>query len=133
MSEDARLPPSDRGVAARRLTEAVARGHFELPQCEDCGAIQYPPRECCAKCFSGNLRWSAAAPHGTLLARTSIKHSNEPYFRSRLPVEIGSVQLDSGPVVIVMVDDDSLVPGARVRIVARLDAVRQAILAAVAN
>ncbi len=133
MSADARLPPSDRGVAARRMTEAVARGRFELPQCEDCGAIQYPPRECCVKCLSGNLRWSEAVPQGTLLARTSIRHSNEPWFRSRLPVEIGSVQLDAGPILIVMIDDAALAAGARVRIVARLDAAQQAILAAVAS
>lgn len=131
MSTDARHPPSDRGIAARRMTEAVARGRFELPQCEDCGAIQYPPRERCLKCLSGSLRWTAAVPHGTLLARTSIRHSNEPWFQSRLPVEIGSVQLDGGPVLITMIDDAALVPGARVRIVARLDVVQQAILAAV--
>lgn len=133
MNADRALPPTDRGVAARRMNDAVARGRFELPQCEDCGALQYPPRERCMKCLSGSLRWTAADPRGTLLARTSIRHSGEPYFRTRLPVEIGSVQLDAGPVLIVLLEDAALEPGARIRIIARLDEAQQAILVAVAS
>jgi uncharacterized OB-fold protein len=131
MSADRALPPANRGVAARRMTEAAVQGRFELPHCDECGAVQYPPRERCVQCLSGNLSWKEAAPLATLLARTAILHSNEPYFRTRLPLTIGSARLDAGPVLIVLIEGADLEPGERVRVVARLDATQQAILVAV--
>src|SRR5688572_10033977 len=130
MSADRALPPAHRGVAARRMTEAAAQGRFELPHCDECGAVQYPPRERCVQCLSGNLSWKEAEPRATLLARTAIKHSNEPYFSTQLPLAIGSARLDSGPVLIVLIEGEDLEPGASVRIVARLDAAQHAILVA---
>lgn len=131
MSAARELPPAERGAAARRMTQAAAEGRFELPHCEDCGAVHYPPRERCMRCLSARLRWAVTDPNGTLLAGTSILHSNEAWFRSRVPVRIGSVRLDAGPVLIVMVEGEAIAPGGRVRVEARLDAVKQAILVAV--
>ena len=46
------LPPGQRGRVALGMTAAAAEGRFELQVCEDCGAVQYPPREACHRCLS---------------------------------------------------------------------------------
>ena len=39
------LPPWSRGRVALGMTAAAAEGRFELQVCEQCQALQYPPRE----------------------------------------------------------------------------------------
>ncbi len=74
---------------------------MRLQRCGDCGAAQYPARETCHVCLSDRLAREAAEwLPGSVLARTVLHHSNEPRFRSRLPLTLGLVRLDAGPVVV---------------------------------
>ena len=91
------LPPRVRGRVARRLTAAAARGAFELPVCQDCATIVYPPQEVCRKCLSDRLRWQDISPLGKLLAFGTVHHSTDAYFTRRRPLIMGTVQLDAGP------------------------------------
>ena len=50
-------PPEMRSRAALGLTAAAAEGRFQLQQCADCGAVQYPPRDACSSCLSPDLPW----------------------------------------------------------------------------
>ncbi len=94
------LPPWARGRVALGMTAAAAEGRFELQVCRDCGAVQYPPREACRVCLSSRLRWTPQPGAGVLLGSTTLHHSNDPYYRERLPWRLGMVQLDAGPMVI---------------------------------
>jgi NAD(P)-dependent dehydrogenase (short-subunit alcohol dehydrogenase family)/uncharacterized OB-fold protein len=94
------LPPSARSRAALGLTAAAAQGRFELQVCEQCGALQYPPRETCVKCLSGQLTWRKHSGRGQLLAATTVHHSNHAYFRGHAPWHIGMVRLDGNVTVI---------------------------------
>ena len=131
MSEFPILPPKARGPLARRLSSAAARGKFELPVCEDCGAAQYPLRERCRLCSSGRLVWREVSANGTLLARTSVRHSTEPYFQSRRPIQLGSVKLDAGPVAIAFVAGGCGAAGSQVNLLNRLDRAGEAVFIAV--
>jgi uncharacterized OB-fold protein len=72
-----------------------------LQRCADCGTAQYPPREVCVACLSDRLAWeSADALPARVLARTTLHHSNELRFRARLPLAVGLVQFDAGPVAV---------------------------------
>ncbi len=124
------LPPRVRGRTARRLTSAAALGHFELPVCQDCKAVQYPVRDICRNCLSENLRWEAVAVGGVLLAVTTIRHSTDPYFQAHRPLAMGSVKLDAGPVAVVRLVA-GLAAGARVKLQNDLDRSGEAILVAV--
>jgi uncharacterized OB-fold protein len=42
----------------------------------------------------------AASLPGRVLARTVLHHSNEPRFRSRLPLTCALVQFDAGPIAV---------------------------------
>jgi len=122
------LPPSARGRVALGLTAAAAEGRLELQVCDCCGAVQYPPREACLRCVSPDLRWQPQSGEGTLLATTTLGHSNDLYFRERLPWRLGMVRLDAGPSVMVHLHGEVGDAPTRVRIGARLDRAGQAVL-----
>lgn len=131
------LPPGARGRVALGLTAAVAEGRFELQVCADCAAVQYPPREACHCCLSPRLHWRAQTGQGQLLAVTTLSHSNDLFFRERLPWRLGMVRLDAGPSVMVHLHGDVGAPPThqsageapvRVRVGARLDRAGQAVL-----
>lgn len=124
------LPPGTRSRAALGLTAAAALGRFELQVCEDCGAVQYPPREACGRCLSGKLRWRVQDGAGELLAVTSVHVSNDAFFRERTPWRVALVRLDCGPSVVAHLHQGCPPPPARVRIGARLDKAGQGVLIA---
>jgi NAD(P)-dependent dehydrogenase (short-subunit alcohol dehydrogenase family)/uncharacterized OB-fold protein len=125
-----KLPPGSRSRVALGLTAAAALGRFELQVCRDCGAVQYPPREACHACLSERLAWREQDGAGELLAETRLHHSNDLFFRERLPWRLGMVRLDAGPTVVVHLHGDVSAAPARVRVGARLDRAGQAVLVA---
>jgi len=125
------LPPGARGRIALGMTAAAAEGRFELQACQECAAVQYPPREACHRCLSPRLKWTPQSGAGRLISTTTLHHSNDLFFRERLPWRLGLVHLDSGPTLMVHLHGD--VPDAteapqRVRVGARLDRAGQAVL-----
>jgi uncharacterized OB-fold protein len=113
----------------RSFSAAAREGKLALQHCLACGRVQYPPREMCGTCLHPEPRWRVSEKEdGVLLAATTLYHSNEPRFRPLLPLRIGSVQLDLGPVVIGFLRG-SVVPGDRVRVQAEANEVGQATLA----
>jgi NAD(P)-dependent dehydrogenase (short-subunit alcohol dehydrogenase family)/uncharacterized OB-fold protein len=122
------LPPGARGRVALGLTAAAAEGRFELQTCEDCGTVQYPPREVCHKCLSAALRWRQQSGEGALLGSTTLHHSNDLFFRERLPWRLGLVHLDAGPTLMVHLHGEVGDAPTRVRVGARLDRAGQAVL-----
>lgn len=124
------LPPGARSRAALGLTAAAARGRFELQVCAACGAVQYPSREMCHRCLSGTLRWREQSGTGELIAETTVHHSNDLYFRERLPWRLGLVRLDAGPTAVVHLHGNCAPAPSRVRVGARLDKSGQGVLVA---
>ena len=124
------VPPPLRSRIALGLTAGAARGVFELQVCEDCGVVQYPPREVCRACLSARLPWRVQDGLGELIAQTRLHHSQELYFRERTPWRIGLVRLDAGPSVVVHVHGDVPEPPARIRVTSQLDRANQAALIA---
>jgi NAD(P)-dependent dehydrogenase (short-subunit alcohol dehydrogenase family)/uncharacterized OB-fold protein len=124
------LPPGGRSRAALGLTAAAAEGRFALQVCTDCAAVQYPPREACHRCLSVKLKWRTQDGAGSLLAQTTLHHSNDLFFRERLPWRLGMVRLDAGPTVVAHLHGDVDGAASRVRIGARLDRAGQAVLIA---
>lgn len=124
------LPPTGRGKLAARWASTAARGAFELPTCDDCGRIQYPLRELCRHCLSANVRFKTAPRGGKLLATTRLHRSNHPYFFSRLPIRLGSIELDAGATVIAFLSEDCTQVGARVTLRCGIDLSGQPILSA---
>jgi hypothetical protein len=47
------------------------------------------------------LRWREQGGEGALLGSTTLHHSNDLFFRERLPWRLGLVHLDAGPTLMV--------------------------------
>ena len=124
------LPPWLRSRAALGLTAAAALGQFRLQVCGECGAVQYPPRECCHNCLSDQLRWREQSGSGELISETTVHHSQDLYFSERMPWRLGMVRLDAGPTVVVHLHGGCAPAPARVRVGARLDKSGQGVLVA---
>ena len=124
------LPPWQRGRVALGMTAAAAEGRFALQTCANCGAVQYPPREACRVCLSARLPWKTQSGMGQLLGSTTLHHSNDLFFRERLPWRLGLVQLDGGPTLMVHLHGEVGNGPDRVRVGARLDRGGQAVLIA---
>jgi NAD(P)-dependent dehydrogenase (short-subunit alcohol dehydrogenase family)/uncharacterized OB-fold protein len=124
------LPPGARSRSALRFTAAAAEGRFELQTCLDCGAVQYPARSACATCLSQRLEWREVDGAGELISDTILHHSNELYYRERVPLRLGLVRLAHGPSLLVHVHGDCAAAPAPVRVRARLDKSGQAVLIA---
>jgi uncharacterized OB-fold protein len=90
--------------AASRMTEAAAVGRFELQQCKRCGAVQYPPRDACHRCLSVELEWTVQPGAGRLISETTLFHSHLARFEDQLPLRIGLIQLQCGPVALAHVE-----------------------------
>src|SRR5262249_61634963 len=110
------LPPERRSRPALGLTAAAARGRLELQVCEDCGSVQYPPREVCGTCLSHRLVWRAQDGGGELTADTVLRTAQELFFRERTPWRVGTVHLDAGVNVISFVRDRVGAATCRVRV-----------------
>ncbi len=124
------LPPGQRGRVALGMTAAAAEGRFELQVCDDCGAVQYPPREACHRCLSPALKWREQSGAGELLSQTTLAHSNDLFFRERLPWRLGLVRLDAGATLMLHLHGDVPDAPARIKVGARLDRAGQAVLIA---
>jgi len=123
------LPPQMRSRAALGLTAAAARGAFSLQHCEECDAVQYPPRDACCSCLSVSLSWRETAREGKVIAETRIHASPDPYYRERLPWRSGLVRLSAGPTVLCHLHGD-VGRGDSVRMDLKLDKAGQGVLIA---
>lgn len=123
------LPPVGRSRVALGLTAAAAQGSgLQLQVCNDCGQVQYPPREACGHCLSARLPWREQPGGGTLIAQTTLRHSNHLYFKERLPWRIGTIRLDAGPTVMAFLTESVTRTQGRVRVSLRLDRAGEAVL-----
>ena len=68
-------------------------------------------------------------PSGTLLVSTTLHHSNDLYFRERLPWRVGTVRMSAGPSVVAHVHQDCA-DGAPVRLALKLDRSGRAVMIA---
>ena len=123
------LPPGNRSREAHGLAAMAATGRFALQTCRNCGRVQYPPRQICGHCLGGDLPWQEVAPGGTLLAETTLHHSNDLFFRDRLPWRLGMVRMDAGPSVVAHLAEDCR-QGQRVNLAISLDRQGHAVMTA---
>jgi len=121
------LPPHLRSRSSMAFTTAAAEGLFKLQRCSRCAGVIYPAREICPRCWSLELNWEVMPPGGQLITETTLRTSNNIYFRERMPWRVGTVLLDAGPPVLTHVHGD-VTERARVKVIARTDKSGQGVL-----
>ena len=114
-------PPVKRSSLWRHVNQAAAAGLFKLPVCRTCGRVHYPPQEFCRACLGDDWAWEAVSDAGTVLSWTVSHASLNPFFKARLPLRVGSVKLDCGPVLLAHLAAACSSAGSRVRVRGRPD------------
>lgn len=115
-------PPAGRASRLwRRLDQAAREGVFRLPVCPACGQVQYPPQDFCRRCLGAEVSWEQVTELGAVLSWTTLHVSQEPFFKDKLPLHLGLVKLDCGPVLMAYLAAASRAAGARVQLSGRLD------------
>ncbi len=136
-ASEASLPPVARspfGEIFDACAEA-AHGGLVLPRCGGCGAWIHPARNFCPACLGEDLRAEELREAvGALVSWTRLHASLEPWFRDRLPWDVGLVRLDAGPNLVVHLGDGlERRIGARARVLAVRDAAGRRVLVAVSR
>jgi uncharacterized OB-fold protein len=72
---------------------------LEIQHCERCGTSAFPDRLWCPGCGAPELQHAPAGP-GRVEEETTLRRAAEP-------VRLGTVRLDSGPMVIVRLATDA--------------------------
>ena len=124
------LPPDRRSRVALGLVRGAALGNLELQCCAACGAVQYPPREACVRCLSAELEWTVMSGRGELVSETTLHHSQELFFRERVPWRLGLVRLAEGVSLVAHLDARCGPAPSAVTVQAALDRAGQAVLIA---
>lgn len=123
-------PPAARSHLWQRVNQTAAEGTLRLQVCKHCGKTQYPPQEFCSVCLSDDLSWEQVNPLGKTLSWTTSHASNNRFFKDRLPLHIGMIKLDCGPVMIAYLAASCLRAGSRTQISVYPDKSGQAVFLA---
>ncbi len=123
-------PPAERSRLWQQVNEATAAGSFRLQVCDQCNLVQYPPQEFCSHCLTDVLSWETVSPMGKVLSWTSAWASNNGFFKEKLPLHIGLVKLDCGPVMFAYLTASCLQTGSRVQVTGNPDKSGQSVFLA---
>lgn len=110
-----------RKVPWKRPGAAGRRKGLMLQTCPDCGYVQYPPQEICRRCLGGSPESKEQPAGGKLQASTELHASIDEFLHDYLPLRIGSIKLDCGPVVIAYLEESCKGSTRRVRVAASVD------------
>lgn len=74
----------------------TARGELLYQRCGACGRPQFPPRQHCAHCQSGEPEWQRSAGKGAVHTFTVVHRAPTAAFKDDVPYTIALVDLDEG-------------------------------------
>ena len=91
-----------------------------MPECVNCGYLQWPPEPVCPECQHTGRRWREVPATGTLWSYAVYHRALDPAFADDIPYAVGLVELDDvdRKMYGIMLDPEpALKIGARVRAV----------------
>jgi uncharacterized OB-fold protein len=112
------------------FVKAAQNGGLKLQVCNDCHVVKYPPSEICAQCLGDSLEWSDVDGAGRVLARTELLTTTGDVFSSLLPLPIGTVRLNCGPVVLAFFADPNTHASNKINVVSAISTLGEPVLLA---
>jgi uncharacterized OB-fold protein len=70
---------------------------LRVQRCDECGVLQWYPREMCSACSSFALSWTTVDPRGTVYSYTTQHHPTGSKFDGEIPYTVAVVQLEEAP------------------------------------
>ena len=115
-----------------RLSQALIAGRVELPTCQRCLAVQYPPSEICRHCLCDTLEATACDCGGRVIACALVHNSLALDFDAPSAWPIASVKMNAGPIVFAHALG-FLERGTAVTLVQLIDSIGDGVFGALAN
>ncbi len=78
---------------------------INLQTCQQCLTVHYPQRDICPSCLSQDLTWQDVSGAGKLVSLTELHISTKSEWRDKLPLVIGLVKLNVGPVILAFCEE----------------------------
>jgi uncharacterized OB-fold protein len=131
MASRDRTPPSQRTTVWAPLSAAARQAEFILQICENCGSLQYPPRELCKDCLADKLVWKRVINRGKLISHTVLHASTNAFFRKTGPRQIALVKLDAGVILFAHLASKDAKTGERIYLLNMIDLSGEAVFVAI--
>ena len=87
--------------------DRLAEGSLSTTECDDCGALHFPPRIVCPECTSDSLSYTSLPHEGTLYAFSIVRGSAPIGMAEDVPFVVGVVDLDGVDVQLSARIDDA--------------------------
>jgi hypothetical protein len=99
------LPGEERATAlSRAYWRGLHDGRLVLQRCVGCGGWQHYPRLACRVCWGNELEFAPIPGHGELVAAALSHRTPKPALRERMPMLLGLVRLNEGPVLLARIE-----------------------------
>lgn len=80
--------------------EAARAGRLAVQRCAACGALRFPPRELCSRCWSRDVEWTHVSGRGEIFSFYVMHQLYHPGFAADVPYPVVVVKLEEGPLVV---------------------------------
>jgi len=80
--------------------EAARAGRLAVQRCRACGALRFPPRELCSRCWSRDAEWTDVSGRGEVYSFYVMHQLYHPGFAADVPYPVVVVKLEEGPTMV---------------------------------
>jgi uncharacterized OB-fold protein len=77
--------------------DGLRKRELQLPKCDACATVCYPPAPLCPKCWSRKFTWTRLSGRGRVSSWVVFHQSYFRGFEADVPYNVAEVELDEGP------------------------------------
>jgi uncharacterized protein len=97
MNEVKKKPVPLPSPESARYWQAAREHRLELPRCNACGKLWFPPSQSCPHCLAADFAWTEVAGVGKVFSFVTYHRVYHPAFAQDVPYVVALVELAEGP------------------------------------
>ena len=82
---------------SKHYWQAAREHRLELPRCNACGKMWFPPSQSCPHCLAADFTWTRVSGLGKVFSFVIYHRVYHPAFAGDVPYVVALVELDEGP------------------------------------
>jgi len=82
---------------SERYWQAAREHRLELPRCNACGKLWFPPSQSCPHCLAADFAWTTVSGIGKVFSFVTYYRVYHPAFAQEVPYVVALVELAEGP------------------------------------
>jgi uncharacterized OB-fold protein len=105
MSAGALLPLPEPSLETQPFWAAVQERKLQMPRCDACGVVSFPPTVACKACGAQTFTWTELSGAGTVYSFVVYHRVYHPAYADKVPYVVAVIDLAEGPRIISNVVD----------------------------